>query len=127
MPGSSSTTSRCWPCPYTSGGRSTPLERTVPGSRSAVTWLTRPNRDCGSLVFAVILPTSPQETKTMNRVTLALALVTATVGLAACAAPQTSIKPLAQQEVSAPDAVKVPAGNKMLASYEGNGVQIYQC
>jgi hypothetical protein len=63
----------------------------------------------------------------MNRVTLALALVTATVGLAACAAPQTSIKPLAQQEVSAPDAVKVPAGNKMLASYEGNGVQIYQC
>jgi hypothetical protein len=64
----------------------------------------------------------------MNRVTLALALVTATAGLAACSAPsQTAIKPLAQQEVSAPDAVKVPAGNTLSASYQGDGVQIYQC
>ncbi|MEV6606692.1 DUF3455 domain-containing protein [Kutzneria sp. NPDC051319] len=63
----------------------------------------------------------------MNRVTVALALVTAAVGLAACSAPQTSVKPLAQQEVSAPDAVKVPAGNSLLASYQGDGVQIYQC
>jgi hypothetical protein len=63
----------------------------------------------------------------MNRVTVALALVTAAVGLAACSSPQTSVKPLAQQEVSAPDAVKAPAGNKLLASFEGDGVQIYQC
>ena len=63
----------------------------------------------------------------MNRVTPALALVTATVGLAACSTPQTAIKPLAQQEVSAPDAVKAPAGNKVLASFNGDGVQIYQC
>jgi hypothetical protein len=63
----------------------------------------------------------------MNRVTVALALGTAAVGLAACAAPQPVVKPLAQQEVSAPDAVKVPAGNRMLAAFEGAGVQIYQC
>jgi len=63
----------------------------------------------------------------MNRVALALALVTATAGLAACSAPETAIKPLAQQEVAAPDAVKVPAGNRLLASFAGDGVQIYQC
>jgi hypothetical protein len=63
----------------------------------------------------------------MNRVTVALALVTAAVGLTACSAPQPSVKPLAQQEVSAPDAVKVPAGNTKVASFEGDGVQVYQC
>lgn len=63
----------------------------------------------------------------MNRVTVALALVTAAFGLAACSAPETAVTPLAQQEVPAPPAVKVPAGNKLLASFEGNGVQIYQC
>lgn len=64
----------------------------------------------------------------MNRVTVALALVTAAVGLTACSSPQTAeVKPLAQQEVLAPPAVKVPAGNKFLAAFEGRGVQIYQC
>jgi hypothetical protein len=63
----------------------------------------------------------------MNRVTVALALLTAGVGLAACSAPQPAVKTVAQQEVPAPAAVKVPAGNRMLASFDGNGVQIYQC
>src|SRR5262249_24513226 len=63
----------------------------------------------------------------MNRVRVALALVTAGFGLAACSVPQTDVKPVAQQEVPAPAAVKVPDGNKMIASFEGRGVQIYQC
>jgi len=63
----------------------------------------------------------------MNRVTVALALVAAAVGLAACSAPQPDVKPVAQQEVLAPDAVKVPAGNRMIATFDGRGVQIYQC
>lgn len=63
----------------------------------------------------------------MNRVTVALALLTAGVGLAACSAPQPAVQPLAQIEVPAPDAVKVPAGNHVLAGFEGRGVQTYQC
>lgn len=65
--------------------------------------------------------------KTMNRVMLALALVTAAVGVAACSAPQPEVKPVAQQEVLVPSAVNVPAGNRMIAAFEGKGVQIYQC
>lgn len=63
----------------------------------------------------------------MNRVMVALGIVTAAVGLAACSAPQIDVKPVAMEEVSAPDLVKVPAGNKMIAHFEGQGVQIYQC
>ncbi|QUQ70781.1 DUF3455 domain-containing protein [Kutzneria sp. CA-103260] len=65
----------------------------------------------------------------MNRVTTALALVSAlaTVGVAANSAPQPEVKPVAQQEVPAPVAVKVPAGNRMIATFDGRGVQIYTC
>jgi hypothetical protein len=65
----------------------------------------------------------------MNRKTVALVLATtfATVGLAACSASQPEVKLVAQKEVPTPTAVKVPAGNRMLASFQGNGVQIYQC
>jgi len=32
-----------------------------------------------------------------------------------------------RQQVQIPDAVKVPSGNKLAGSFEGHGVQIYQC
>jgi len=65
----------------------------------------------------------------MNRVTTALALVSAlaAVGVAAQSTPQPEVRPVAQREVPAPPAVKVPAGNEMIAAFQGNGVQIYQC
>ena len=65
----------------------------------------------------------------MNRVTVALALVTvfAGAGVTACSAAQPEVKTVAFQQVPAPVAVKVPAGNRMLASFEGRGVQTYQC
>jgi hypothetical protein len=73
----------------------------------------------------------------MNRVTTALALVSAlaSVGVSAQSAAQPStqpsvqsdVKPVAQHQIPAPAAVKVPAGNRMIAAFQGSGVQIYQC
>jgi hypothetical protein len=40
---------------------------------------------------------------------------------------ETSSKPHAQQQVPVPDAVKVPDSSKLAGSFEGVGVQIYQC
>ena len=52
-------------------------------------------------------------------------------GLAACSSPHqgvpTSGKTAAPQQVHIPDAVKVPSGNKLASSFEGQGEQIYQC
>ena len=52
-------------------------------------------------------------------------------GLAACSSAHqpvsTSSKTAAPQQVQIPDAVKVPSGNKLAGSFEGHGVQIYQC
>jgi Protein of unknown function (DUF3455) len=39
----------------------------------------------------------------------------------------TSGKTAAPQQVHIPDAVKVPSGNKLASSFEGQGAQIYQC
>lgn len=65
----------------------------------------------------------------MNRVTVTLALTTAVaaLGVAACSAPTNDVKPVAQQEVPAPAAVKVPDGNRLVASLAGKGVQTYTC
>jgi hypothetical protein len=54
------------------------------------------------------------------------------IGLAACSssvnrAAPTSSKTTAPQQVQVPDAVKVPSGNRLAGSFEGRGVQIYQC
>jgi len=43
------------------------------------------------------------------------------------AATTTTTKPDMQQQVSVPNALKVPDGNKLVGSFEGVGVQIYQC
>jgi hypothetical protein len=52
-------------------------------------------------------------------------------GLAACSSAHqgvtTSSKATAPQQVQIPNAVKVPSGNKLAGSFEGHGVQIYQC
>jgi hypothetical protein len=52
-------------------------------------------------------------------------------GLAACSSAhqgvRTSSKTTAPQQVHIPDAVKVPSGNKLASSFEGQGEQIYQC
>ena len=52
-------------------------------------------------------------------------------GLAACSSAHqpvpTSSKTAAPQQVQIPDAVKVPSGNKLAGSFDGHGVQIYQC
>ena len=52
-------------------------------------------------------------------------------GLAACSSAHqpvpTSSKTAAPQQVQIPDAVKVPTGNKLAGSFDGHGVQIYQC
>jgi hypothetical protein len=53
-------------------------------------------------------------------------------GLAACSsahqpAPTSSSKTAPPQQVQIPDAVKVPSDNKLAGSFEGHGVQIYQC
>jgi Protein of unknown function (DUF3455) len=65
----------------------------------------------------------------MNRVTVALTLGTAVAafGVAACFAPTNDVKPVVQQEVPASAAVKVPDGNKLVASLAGKGVQTYTC
>ena len=68
-----------------------------------------------------------------NRVTAALAFAAITIGAPAVACSpvqkpvETSTKPHAQQQVPVPDAVKVPDGSKLAGSFEGTGVQIYQC
>ena len=70
-----------------------------------------------------------------NVACLPIAQLTATwnvgAGLAACSLAHqpvpTSSKTAAPQQVQIPDAVKVPSGNKLAGSFEGHGVQIYQC
>jgi hypothetical protein len=68
-----------------------------------------------------------------KRVTAALAFAAFAIGAAtaACSSAQKPIeaptKPDAQQQVPVPDAVKVPDGSKLAGSFEGTGVQIYQC
>ena len=53
------------------------------------------------------------------------------IGLAACSSAHqlvpSSTKIAAPQQVQIPDAVKVPSDGKLAASFEGHGVQIYQC
>jgi hypothetical protein len=69
----------------------------------------------------------------MKRIALSMALgaIAIGAGLAACSSAhqpvQTSSKTAAPQQVQVPDAVKVPSGNKLAGSFEGHGVQIYQC
>jgi hypothetical protein len=58
------------------------------------------------------------------------ALMTGTV-TAGCSSAERAVeattKPPMQQQVPVPDAVKVPAGNRLVGSFEGVGVQIYHC
>src|SRR6202167_3151908 len=69
----------------------------------------------------------------MKRIALSMALgaIAIGAGLAACSSAHqpvpTSSKTAAPQQVQIPDAVKVPSGNKLAGSFEGHGVQIYQC
>src|SRR5437879_2031488 len=68
----------------------------------------------------------------MNRRIAISAFTTAVVALSpsACSATQTSSvtpQPVAVQNVPVPNALKVPDGNKLVASLDGAGVQIYQC
>jgi hypothetical protein len=46
------------------------------------------------------------------------------VGSPACADLEQTAAP---QQIQIPDAAKVPSGNKLAGSFEGRGVQIYQC
>jgi Protein of unknown function (DUF3455) len=52
-------------------------------------------------------------------------------GLAACSSAHQGVptpsKTTAPQQVHIPDAVKVPSGNKLASSFQGQGEQIYQC
>jgi Protein of unknown function (DUF3455) len=69
----------------------------------------------------------------MKRIALSMAFgaIAIGAGLAACSSAHqpvpTSSKTAAPQQVQIPDAVKVPSGNKLAGSFEGQGVQIYQC
>ena len=69
----------------------------------------------------------------MNRRTLLLAIASSMIGVAACssgAPPATTATPVSQpaiQEADVPPPLKVPPGNKLTASLDGAGVQIYQC
>jgi Protein of unknown function (DUF3455) len=69
----------------------------------------------------------------MKRIVLSMALgvIAIGAGLAACSSAHqpapTSSKTAAPQQVQIPDAVKVPSGNKLVGSFVGGGVQIYQC
>ena len=69
----------------------------------------------------------------MKRIALSMAFraIAIGAGLAACSSAHqpvpTSSKTTAPQQVQIPDAVKVPSGNKLASSFEGHGVQIYQC
>jgi Protein of unknown function (DUF3455) len=62
---------------------------------------------------------------------MAFRVIAIGVGLAACSSAHqpgtSSSKTVAPQQVQVPDAVKVPSGNKLAGSFEGHGVQIYQC
>ena len=58
----------------------------------------------------------------------ALATGAATVACSSAQQPvEATTKPEMQQQVPVPDALKAPAGNKLVGSFEGIGVQIYQC
>jgi cytochrome c5 len=67
----------------------------------------------------------------MKLFTVVLALTALATGTVACSSAQQPIeattKPQIQQQVPVPDAVKVPAGNRLVGSFEGVGVQIYHC
>jgi hypothetical protein len=69
----------------------------------------------------------------MKRVawSMAFGAIAIGTGLAACSSAHppvpTSSKTAAPQQVQIPDSVKVPSGNKLAGSFEGHGVQIYQC
>jgi Protein of unknown function (DUF3455) len=57
--------------------------------------------------------------------------ITIAAGMTACSSDHqpepTSNRTAAPQQARIPDAVKVPSGNKLAGSFEGRGVQIYQC
>jgi hypothetical protein len=68
----------------------------------------------------------------MKHVVLSMAFgaIAIEAALAACSAappPSTSTNTVATQQVHIPDVVRVPSGNKLAGSFEGRGVQIYQC
>jgi hypothetical protein len=69
----------------------------------------------------------------MKRIALSMAFgaIAIGVGLAACSSAHqpvpTSSKPAAPPQFQIPDAVEVPSGNRLAGSFEGHGVQIYQC
>ena len=67
----------------------------------------------------------------MKLSTVVLTLTTLATGTVACSSSQQPVeattKPTMQQQVPVPDAVKVPAGNRLVGSFEGVGVQIYHC
>jgi hypothetical protein len=64
-------------------------------------------------------------------VALPVAALMLSTGTVACSSGhqlvEATTKPQTQQQVPVPDPLKVPAGNKLVASFEGIGVQIYQC
>ena len=68
----------------------------------------------------------------MKRIALSMAFraIAIGAGLAACSSAHqpvpTSSKTAAPQQVQIPDAIKVPSGNKLASSFEGQGEQIYQ-
>jgi hypothetical protein len=69
----------------------------------------------------------------MKRIALSTAFgaIAIGAGLAACSSAHQPVPPssktVAPPQVHIPDAVKVPSGNKLVGSFEGHGVQIYQC
>ena len=70
----------------------------------------------------------------MKRTVLSMSfgVVVFAAGLSGCGSahqpePTSSSKTTVPQQVQIPDAVKVPSGNKLAHSFEGRGVQIYQC
>jgi hypothetical protein len=66
----------------------------------------------------------------MKQVMVGLAAVSIAVGATACSSTISAATPAkltAQQEVQALTQVAVPTGNKLTASLQGIGVQIYQC
>jgi hypothetical protein len=62
---------------------------------------------------------------------LTVAALATGAGAVACSSGRQPVeataKPQMQQQVPVPDAVKVPSGNRLVGSFEGVGVQIYQC
>ena len=69
----------------------------------------------------------------MKRIVASMAFGAVAIGaaLVACSSAHqpvgTSSTTAPPQQVQIPDAVKVPSGNKLASSFEGHGVQIYQC